>query len=241
MDASPIGVDEAGRGCLAGPVMAGAVLFPPGFDHASRLPGLDDSKKLSPARREALARIIREQALAFGLGLAWQEEVDALNIQNATFRAMSRAVLALAASLPFLPPLVPLWIDGPRVIPCAHWKNCLPVPAPGHPACALQAAALRLPPLLPPSPAPPPQQAFVDGDARLPVIAAASILAKTARDALMTRLDSFFPGYGFARHKGYGTRAHQDALARQGPCPLHRRTFRRVRPEQIPLLREEDG
>jgi ribonuclease HII len=234
---APIGVDEAGRGCLAGPVTAGAVLFPPGFDYASRLPGLDDSKKLSPARREALALCIREQALAFGLGLSWQEEVDALNIQNATFRAMSRAVLALAS---LLPPgaLPPLWIDGPRAIPAAHWKGCADIPAPGHPACALQAAALRLLPPAAPPPALPPQRAFVDGDALFPVISAASILAKTARDALMTRLDPFFPGYGFARHKGYGTRAHQEALAGQGPCPLHRRTFRKVRPEQglLPLL-----
>jgi ribonuclease HII len=221
-------VDEAGRGCLAGPVTAGAVLFSAGFDWIAGLPGLDDSKKLSPAAREALAPRIRAQALAFGLGLAWQEEVDALNIQKATFRAMSRAVLALAASLP--PALPPLWIDGPLVIPLAHWEACLPVPAPGHPACALENAAFALPGH--PPPPLPPQQAFVDGDALLPVIAAASVLAKTARDALMTRLDPFFPGYGFARHKGYATPAHLEALAALGPCPLHRRTFRKVRPEQ---------
>jgi ribonuclease HII len=242
MDDSPIGVDEAGRGCLAGPVAAAAVLFPPGFDFAGRLPGLDDSKKLSPAKREALALRIREQALAFGLGLAWQEEVDALNILNATFRAMSRAVLALAASLPLSSSaaLPPLRIDGLHTIPSAHWEGCVEIPEPGHSACMLQAAALGLLPSLAPPPALPPQRALVDGDALHPVIAAASILAKTARDALMLRLDPFFPGYGFARHKGYGTRAHQKALAERGPCPLHRLTFRKVRPEReqafLPLL-----
>jgi ribonuclease HII len=240
-------VDEAGRGCLAGPVTAGAVLFPSGFDCASRLPGLDDSKKLTPAAREALALRIRERALAFGLGLAWQEEVDSLNILNATFRAMSRAVMALLSSLPAAapPPLrpssrPPLWIDGPHTIPLEQWRGCGNPSAPAHPACAIQAAALHLPPPPVPLPELPPQRAFVDGDARIPVIAAASILAKTARDALMVRLDPFFPGYGFARHKGYGTRAHQEALARLGPCPLHRLTFRKVRPEQalLPLPRE---
>jgi ribonuclease HII len=231
-------VDEAGRGSLAGPVVAGAVLFSPGFPFARNLPGLDDSKKLTPARRDVMAAGIRRHALAVGLGLAWQEEVDSVNVLNATFRAMSRAVLALAAALSSIPaPLPGLRIDGDHAIPIEQWRLCRDLP-PTSPVCADQAAGLGLlPPFADPLPPLPPQETLVNGDALCPSISAASILAKTARDTLLIRLDPFFPGYGFARHKGYGTREHQKALARLGPCALHRHTFRKVRPEerQAPL------
>ncbi len=284
-----IGVDEAGRGCLAGPVTAAAVLFPPGFDPQSALPGLTDSKKLSEARRDALAPAIRGHALAWGVGLAWPEEIDTANILNATFRAMSRAVAALAARGGFLhgsarpeaerknappaadsgttsgpcendPPapaagpadsLPPLVIDGNHVIPELEWRSAFPPPPRPFfvPFFAASVAVEKRPPILPgrrppispapfflaacpPRPRPASQFAVVDGDALCPAVSAASILAKTWRDALMVRLDTLFPGYGFAGHKGYGVERHLAALASLGPCRLHRKTFRRVRPEQ---------
>ena len=258
-----IGVDEAGRGCLAGPVVAGAALFPQDFSFADFLPGLDDSKKLSPAKRDALAPLVRRHALAWGIGVSWQEEIDAANILNATFRAMSRAVYALAArragaagaegafSLPHL------IIDGNHTIPEAQWDLSTGYVCPGFATGALEAWAaaadssevalaggspttsgifgvgdslgdfcsLRLPS----------QHFLIQGDSRCPSIAAASILAKTARDAIMAALDPLFPGYAFAEHKGYGTATHLAALETNGPCPLHRMTFRKVRPEERQL------
>lgn len=188
--AGPIaGIDEAGRGCLAGPVVAAAVILPEGFDPAL-LPGLGDSKALSPARREALAPLIRQAALAWSLGLAWPREIDRVNILAATLAAMARA----AALLRVRPAL--LLIDGN--------KTC---------------------------PAPIPQRAIVDGDALVPAISAASILAKTFRDRLLCALDRRHPGYGFSGHKGYGAATHFEALRALGPCPQHRLTFRGVLPE----------
>ncbi len=200
-----IGVDEAGRGCLAGPVVAAAVLFPPDFPFADRLPGLDDSKKLTAKSREALLPAVKGYAVAWGLGLSWPEEIDSINILNATFRAMSRAVARLACAN--LPDLV---IDGNHGIRPDAW-----------------AATTRRPF--------PRQRAVIDGDALVPQIAAASILAKTFRDKLMLKLDARYPGYGFAAHKGYGTREHQRAIMAKGPCPIHRKTFRRVREEVTQL------
>lgn len=204
------GVDEAGRGPLAGPVVAAAVVFPPGFDF-SLLPNLTDSKKLSEKQRLALEPLIRRHAAAFALGLASAQEVDSINILNATFRAMSRAVHGLLHRSTGEAPA--LRIDGDKVIPPAQWlpalrRPCFPLPA---------------------------QAAIVGGDALVPAISAASILAKNLRDRLLIAADARHPGYGFARHKGYGTPPHLEALKKLGPCPLHRRTFAGVTSQDVPL------
>lgn len=184
------GVDEAGRGPLAGPVTAAAVILDP----ARPIPGLDDSKKLSEKKRDALEPLIRERALAFCVASASVEEIDGINILQATLLAMRRAVagLQLAAQA--------VVVDGNKVTDFG-------VPA----------------------------EAVVGGDARVPAISAASILAKVARDREMVALDAQFPGYGFAQHKGYGTAAHLAALARLGASPHHRRSFAPVA-AQIELL-----
>jgi ribonuclease HII len=186
-DASPwpaAGVDEAGRGPWAGPVCAGAVILAPDVEIA----GLDDSKRLSPARREALAPMIKARALAWGVGFASAEEICALNILRATELAMRRAMAALATA-----PVFAL-VDG-------NYAFDLGVPV----------------------------RPVVKGDALCASIAAASILAKTARDAVMAEMDARHPGYGFAAHKGYGVPAHAAALERLGPCPIHRLTWAPVR------------
>lgn len=175
------GVDEVGRGPLAGPVGVAAVILDPG-----NIPGgLDDSKALTAKRREALYETILESALAVSIVFAPASEVDAFNIRGATLRAMARAVAALNQQPDFA------LIDG-RDIP------------PGL-VC--------------------PAEALIGGDARSVSIAAASIVAKVARDRLMARLDALYPGYGFARHAGYATAAHRAALTTLGPCALHRRSF----------------
>lgn len=178
------GVDEAGRGPLAGPVVAAAVILDP----ARPIAGLADSKKLSAARREKLAIEIRAQALAWCVAEASVAEIDALNILQATLLAMQRAVAGLA----LLPAEV--LIDGNR---CPR----LDVPA----------------------------RAIVGGDATVAAISAASILAKTARDAGMLALHARYPLYGFDRHKGYGTAVHMAALREHGPSPEHRLSFAPVR------------
>jgi ribonuclease HII len=183
------GVDEAGRGPLAGPVVAAAVIL----DADRPIAGLRDSKRLSPPRRRQLALLIRERALAFGLGLALPAEIDAINILQATLLAMRRALQGLA-----IRPLH-IIIDGNKAPHLADlFEDC------------------RI-------------ETLVGGDDRVPAISAASILAKTWRDAHMTELDACFPGYGFARHYGYPTAAHVAALERLGPCPIHRRSFAPVR------------
>lgn len=174
------GVDEAGRGPLAGPVVAAAVML-----HPSRpIAGLDDSKRLSARRREALFDTICDQALCCSVAQASVEEIDRLNILQATLLAMQRAV----AGLRLRPALVQ--VDGNRL-------PALDVPA----------------------------EALVKGDARVPAIAAASILAKVQRDRWCQQADADWPQYGFATHKGYGTAAHLAALQAHGPCPWHRRSF----------------
>ncbi len=178
------GVDEVGRGPLAGPVVAAAVILDP----ARPIAGLADSKALTEKRRQALDIEIREQALAWALGRAEVEEIDALNILQASLLAMQRAVAALSVA-----PYRAL-VDG----------NCCPVLA-----C--------------------PAEAVIKGDQTVPVISAASIIAKVARDAEMVALDAVYPGYGFAVHKGYPTKAHLDALDRLGVLPIHRRSFAPVR------------
>lgn len=179
------GVDEAGRGPLIGSVFAAAVILDP----ARPITGLADSKKLSEARREALAPLIREQALAWCIASASAQEIDQLNIFQATMLAMSRAV----AGLQVLPDKA--LIDGNKV------PKQLLVPA----------------------------EAIVKGDAKVQEISAASILAKTARDAEMIALDAIHPQYGFARHKGYPTAEHLKALAEHGALAEHRRSFGPVR------------
>jgi len=181
------GVDEAGRGPLAGPVVAAAVILPDDAD----LPGLTDSKKLTAARRVALAGQIRGQALAWAIAQASVEEIEQLNILRASLLAMRRAVLSLARS----PESVV--VDGNQL-------PDLPMPA----------------------------RSIVGGDGLVASISAASVLAKVDRDARMAALDAVYPVYGFARHKGYGTREHLDALAQFGPCPIHRRGFAPVRSAQ---------
>jgi len=182
------GLDEVGRGPWAGPVVAAAIILPPDPAVAQRLAGVRDSKRVAPQERERLYALIQAEALAWGMGMADAEEVDALGLIAATRCAMKRAIAALS-----LPPQA-LLID-----------------------------ALRLPEV------PLPQCSIVHGDALSLSIAAASILAKVTRDRLMIQMDATYPGYGFAQHKGYGTRAHAQALALLGPCPIHRRSFSPVR------------
>ncbi len=176
------GIDEAGRGPLAGPVVAAAVILP-----ARRRPkGIADSKQLDEAMREALFAEIVAHAI-FGIGVATPAEIDALNIRQATLLAMRRAVAALA-----VPPTAAL-VDGndPPDLDC-------------------------------------PVEAIVDGDAHVPLIGAASILAKVTRDRMMAEACLKYPGYGFARHKGYGVPEHKAALEALGPCAIHRLTFKPV-------------
>jgi len=184
MNVPVCGVDEAGRGPLAGPVFAAAVILDP----ARTIVGLADSKKISERKRERLAVEIREKALAFGIAFATVEEIDRLNILQATLLAMRRAVEALAVQ-----PGEAL-IDGNRC-----------------PQLAM------------------PARAIVGGDATVPAISAASILAKTARDAEMRLIHEAFPQYALDRHKGYDTAAHREALKLHGPASFHRRSFGPVR------------
>ena len=183
------GVDEAGRGPLAGPVVAAAVILDPGRP----ISGLRDSKKLSPQRRTQLAVLIRERAVAWAIAEAQVEEIDAINILQATLLAMRRALQALS--------VVPthINIDGNKAPHLADlFEHC----------CI---------------------ETLVGGDDRVPAISAASILAKTYRDARMSILDREYPGYGLARHQGYPTAEHLAALTRLGPSPIHRRSFAPVR------------
>ncbi len=174
------GVDEAGRGPLAGPVCAAAVILPRDLE----IEGLNDSKKLSDKRRRALFEQITAQAVSYGIAFATEQEIDEINILQATFLAMRRAMEQLAVR-----PSIAL-IDGNR-----EKDFGLPV------------------------------RTIVKGDSLSANIAAASILAKVTRDDFMMQQAELYPQYGFEVHKGYGTRAHYDALRQYGPCPIHRKTF----------------
>jgi ribonuclease HII len=184
VDGMVCGVDEAGRGPCAGPVVAAAVIL-----DSSHIPeGLDDSKKLTAKRREALFSALHGGA-KIGFGLAEPEEIDRLNILQASMVAMRRAVIALNT------PLRLALIDGnrlPQNLPCAG-------------------------------------QTVIGGDGKSLSIAAASIMAKVMRDRLMVQADALYPAYGFARHKGYQTVLHKTALARIGPCPIHRYSYAPVK------------
>jgi len=180
------GLDEAGRGPLAGPVVAAAVILP----RDAVFPGLRDSKKLTVLQRERFDEAIRRRALAVGVGVIDPEEIDRINILQATIRAMVQALHKLSPA-----------------------PDCLLIDA------------LTLPDLQIP------QKALIRGDDRSQSIAAASVIAKVARDRMMLECDRLFPQYHFRSHKGYGTAEHLEALARFGPCPIHRKSFRRVRPE----------
>jgi ribonuclease HII len=185
------GVDEAGRGPLAGPVSAAAVILPPGFS----CPGLDDSKKTSAARRETLYQLLTENPdVIWAVAMAGCEEIDRLNILRATHLAMRRAVEALN-------------------------------PSPDH--CLIDGLPVRDFPF--------PHDAIVKGDGLSLSIAAASIIAKVTRDRMMREIDREFPQFGFARHQGYGTKAHLEALRIHGPCRHHRRSFQPVAQLSLPL------
>ena len=174
------GIDEAGRGPLAGPVAAGAVILP----KDCRILYLNDSKKLSEKRREELFEEIKEKAVAWSVGIATPARIDEINILQATYEAMREAVAGLA------------------VKPDVLLNDAVTIPG---------LDILQVP--------------IIKGDAKSLSIAAASILAKVTRDRMMAGYEEMFPGYGFARHKGYGTAAHIAAIREFGPCPIHRRTF----------------
>lgn len=174
------GIDEAGRGPLAGPVTAAAVILPTGL----LISGVDDSKKLTPDRRERLFEIIMSQALSVGVGIIGPAEIDTINILQATRRAMLAAVQQLSPQPDYL------LIDGISTIDSVI-----------------------------------PQKTIKKGDSLSLSIAAASIIAKVTRDRIMIEMDSEYPGYGFAGHKGYGSAAHLEAIRRIGPSPIHRLTF----------------
>lgn len=174
------GIDEAGRGPLAGPVYAAAVILPDGLE----IPGLNDSKKLTEKKREALFEEICEKAIAYGIGCASEQEIDEINILQATYLAMRRAVEQLSVPADYA------LVDGNRMPPLAI-----------------------------------PGETVVKGDAKSASIAAASILAKVSRDRVMLLMDPVYPQYQFAKHKGYGTKVHREALLTYGPCPIHRKTF----------------
>ena len=180
-DACICGIDEAGRGPLAGPVVAAAVVLP----KECGILGLNDSKKLTPARREALYKEIREKAVSFGVGVVSPGVIDEINILQATYEAMRQAVSALTVS-------PDRFLNDAVVIPGIEAER---------------------------------QVSIVKGDAKSVSIAAASILAKVERDHMMEAYDGLYPQYGFARHKGYGTKAHMEAIRAFGMCPIHRRTF----------------
>ena len=178
------GIDEAGRGPLAGPVVAAAVIF----ENDQYLSEVDDSKKLNSAKREVLYDLVMREAVAVGIGVIANGTIDEINILNATFLAMDRAVAALGCRPAHL------LIDGNGFRPGAATDGI-------------------------------PFTTVIGGDAACYSIAAASIIAKVTRDRLMCKFDIMFPGFGFAKHKGYGTAEHRAAIARLGVCPIHRRSF----------------
>lgn len=175
------GVDEAGRGPLAGAVYAAAVILPKGFI----IPGINDSKKLSEKKREELFDVITANAVAYSIKSVDEKEIDRINILNAAFRAMNEAVTALSPAAEYV------LVDGNRIYGMDYV----------------------------------PHDTVVKGDAKSVSIAAASILAKVSRDRYITEISTLYPEYGFAKHKGYGTKEHYAAIEKYGPCPIHRMTF----------------
>ena len=186
------GVDEAGRGPLAGPVVAAAVVFVDG----ETIPGIGDSKRLTGSRRSRLSLRIRGTAVDWAIGAATAREVDRLNIHNATLLAMRRAVLGLRERIDYV------YIDG---------KFYPDIPNPG--------------------------ESVIRGDQNIPVVSAASILAKVSRDRQMVWMDRIYPQYGFSRHKGYPTRFHRSALETLGPTPEHRMSYAWVDKSKVAHLR----
>jgi ribonuclease HII len=189
------GCDEVGRGALLGPLYAAAVILDP----TESISGIDDSKKLTAQQRELLAKKIRAKALAWHVVALTAEEVDALNVHEASRQGMLRALKALVPAPDFI------------------LTDAMPLHKPGEDFSI-------------------PHRAIIHGDARSVCIAAASILAKVARDEHLTKLDGVFPQYGLARNKGYGTRVHLEALARFGPCSEHRKTYQPVKDYLLPLF-----
>ena len=182
------GVDEAGRGCLAGPVVAAAVILPRAWSVAE----INDSKQLTCSQREKLFALIQAQAVSYGVGMISETVIDTVNILQATYLAMEQAIAALAVTPQYL------------LLDAVTLKN-VPVP----------------------------QRGIIKGDSLSISIAAASIVAKVTRDQMMRKYDKQYPVYGFAKHKGYGTKQHLHAIAMYGPCPIHRKTFRGVK-EHLP-------
>ncbi len=182
---SPAGVDEAGRGPLAGPVVAAACVLPPDY----QLHGLNDSKKLTASQRKYFYDVLTQDvSVSFGVGIVSHDRIDEINILEATKAAMCKAVDSLEPQPDFL---------------------------------LIDAVELPMQPL--------PFLALIKGDCRSQAIAAASVIAKETRDRIMLEYDEKWPEYGFAKHKGYGTKAHREAIVKYGPCPIHRRTFEPIR------------
>lgn len=190
------GIDEVGRGPLAGPVVAAAVILPRGYAH----PEIRDSKLLSAKQRERLAQVIKENATCWGVGVVEVDEIDRLNILQASLLAMVKALAALKSRADCV------LIDGNQTIPLTLFRI----------GKFLTGRSLY-------------QKTIIKGDQSCLSIAAASIVAKVARDEMMMDLDKRYPGYGFAAHKGYSCVAHFDALKRLGACPVHRQSFKPVR------------
>ena len=188
------GIDEVGRGPLAGPVYAACVILPEDFD----VPGINDSKKLSAKKREELSDVIKERAVAWGLGIADNNEIDELNILEATKTAMKRAIAAVRVML--------------------SEKGLLAAAGETHAQDMLLIDAVKLDAGMP-------SESIIKGDEKCLCIAAASIVAKVARDSYMTEMDSVYPGYDFAGNKGYGTAKHYEGLRAYGKTPIHRKTF----------------
>ncbi len=232
------GLDEAGRGPWAGPVVAAAVVLPRGLSD----PGIRDSKLLTAGKREEMAVRIRESAVAWGVGIVEVEEIYRINILNASLLAMAHAFEELNP----LPDC--LLIDGPHQIPLEFLRRVQKVqgvPFGSEPPGRRQDVqsvedGLNDLNVLERFERPPVQRAIIKGDQLSISIAAASILAKVARDRIMMEYDSLYPEYGFGRHKGYGSPAHMAALSRCGPCPIHRRSFRPVREWQTIVPANED-
>lgn len=187
------GIDEAGRGPLAGPVSSAAIILPEDISLCEKLYGVRDSKQMTPADREYWADFLKSEAISFGIGFASPDEIDLLGIIPATLLAVQRALAVMPVNPQHL------------LLDYLHLPD------------------VRIP-----------QTSIIKGDARCLSVAAASILAKTARDALMREMEGCYPGYGFARHKGYATQQHLEALEKLGPCPIHRYSF-------SPLRQASDG